>query len=123
MILTLPVRLCVSSKLSPKFVEPLALLTTILVIDELIISCLAVNVPLTVTLPSNRLFVFIVNPSLGEIDAETLPETIFDKFKPVTPLAGMLYNPLASPTNEPENAEAVTDPEILSNEPYNSINL
>jgi hypothetical protein len=48
---------------------------------------------------------------------------IWDRFNPVTPEAWIPDKPEPSPINEPVNAEAVTDPEILDNEPYNSINL
>ena len=36
-----------------------------------------------------------------EIDALTEPLTILFNSKPVTPVAGMLYNPAPSPTNAP----------------------
>jgi hypothetical protein len=61
---------------SPKFVEPLALLTIILVTEELIISCLAVIEPSTVKLPFMSASVLTVKPLLGDIDAETLPDVI-----------------------------------------------
>jgi hypothetical protein len=60
--------------------------------------------------------VLTVNP-VGVIDATALPDDIWDKFNPVTPLAGRLYKPAPSPIYEPVNAEAVTDPEILNIEP------
>jgi hypothetical protein len=51
------------------------------------------------------------------------PLAICDRFRPVTPDAGRLYKPPPSPLKEPLKAEAVTDPEMFNNEPYNSINL
>ena len=41
-------------------------------------------------------------------EALTAPFTILFNSKPVTPLAGMLYNPIPSPINEPVNTEEVT---------------
>jgi len=63
-----------------------------------------------------------LNPS-EDRDALTDPVEIWDRFNPVTPAAWIPVKPEPSPINEPVNAEAVTDPEILDNEPYNSINL
>jgi hypothetical protein len=67
-------------------------------------------------------FLLTVNPVV-EMDAVAFPLDICDRFKPVTPEAWIPVNPEPSPINEPVKVEAVTDPEILSNEPYNSINL
>jgi hypothetical protein len=52
--------------------------------------------------------VLIWKPSLS-IDAVLAPEPILSNCNPVTPLAGMLYNPAPSPMNEPVNTDAVTD--------------
>jgi hypothetical protein len=38
-----------------------------------------------------------------------LPSAIIDKFNPVIPVDGILYNPLPSPLNEPVNAPVVYD--------------
>jgi hypothetical protein len=75
------------------------------------------------TEPVNVASVLTSKPLFGDIEALTLPEIILLRFNPVTPLAGMLYNSEPSPLKDPVNAEAVTDPEIFNNEPYNSINL
>ena len=45
---------------------------------------------------------FTLNVPSDAIDALTLPLTILFNSKPVTPEAGMLYNPPPSPVNEPE---------------------
>ena len=50
---------------------------------------------------------FITKPLFGDMDAVTLPLAICDKFNPVIPLEGILYNPLPSPLNEPVNAPVV----------------
>jgi hypothetical protein len=60
--------------------------------------------------------VLTVNPD-DEIDAVAFPLAICDRFRPVTPDAGRLYKPPPSPLKEPLKAEAVTDPEMLCNEP------
>mgnify|MGYP006278227245 CR=1 FL=1 len=44
-----------------------------------------------------------LKPSTSDIDAVAAPSVICDKFSPVTPLAGILYNWLPSPINEPVN--------------------
>jgi hypothetical protein len=44
--------------------------------------------------------VLICKPSLS-IDAVFAPDAIWSKLNPVTPLAGILYKPAPSPTNEP----------------------
>ena len=46
-------------------------------------------------------------PSLS-IDAVALPSAICERFKPVIPLAGILYKPCPSPINEPVKYDAVT---------------
>jgi hypothetical protein len=79
-------------------------------------------VPFTLKDPVIDVFELILSP-LGETDAVTDPVAIWDKFKPVTPLADIPYNPLPSPTKEPVKTEAVIDPDMLCIEPYNSINL
>ena len=84
--------------------------------------CSAIIVPFTLKEPVIDVSELTLNP-LGETDAVTDPVDIWDKFNPVTPLAGIPYNPLPSPTNEPVKTEAVIDPDILCIEPYNSINL
>lgn len=80
------------------------------------------TVPLTFKEPVIDVDVLTLNPS-GESDAVTEPVAIWDRFNPVTPLAGKLYKPAPSPMYDPVKYEAETDPEILDNEPYNSINL
>ena len=63
-----------------------------LVTEELTINCLAVTLPLTDKLPAIFVSVLTVKPPFGDIDAETLPDVICDRFNPVTPLAGTLDN-------------------------------
>ena len=43
------------------------------------------------------------------MEAETLPDIIWDKFKPTIPDAGMLYRPAPSPIYEPVNEPVVYD--------------
>jgi hypothetical protein len=49
------------------------------------------------------------NPLFGEIEALTLPDIILLRFKPVTPLAGILYKLDPSPLNDPVNEPVVYD--------------
>ena len=80
------------------------------------------SAPVTDKLPWICVFLLTLNP-VDEMDAVASPFDICERFKPVTPEAWIPVNPEPSPINEPVKDEAVTDPEILSNEPYNSINL
>jgi hypothetical protein len=49
------------------------------------------------------MLVLTCNPLFGDIEAETLPDVIWDKFNPTIPDAGISYNPEPSPINEPVN--------------------
>ena len=60
----------------------------------------------TINEPVISVLVFTLNPSTGETEAVAEPEAIWDKFNPVIPLAGILYNPAPSPLKDPVN-EAV----------------
>ncbi len=62
---------------------------------------------LTFKVPVISVFVLILRPSTFEIDAVALPSAILVKLSPVTPLAGILYNPDPSPIKEPVNAPVV----------------
>ena len=57
---------------------------------------------------------FTLNVPSDKIDALTEPLTILFNSNPVTPLAGMLYKPAPSPTNEDDTTEAVTAPTTLT---------
>ena len=60
-----------------------------------------VEEPDTVNAPVMIVFVFILNPSTGEIEAVALPDAICDRFSPTIPDAGMLVNPAPSPVKLP----------------------
>jgi hypothetical protein len=61
------------------------------------------------TEPVNVASVLTSNPLFGEIEALTLPDMILLRFKPVTPLAGMLYNSAPLPLKEPVKEPVVYD--------------
>ena len=65
--------------------------------------------PVILTDPVIDVSVFTLNPSV-EREALIDPVDIWDRFNPVTPLAGRLYNPAPSPMYEPVKTEAETDP-------------
>jgi hypothetical protein len=60
-----------------------------------------------VSVPSIYVSPFTLNAPL-EIDALTDPLTILFNSNPVTPDAGILYNPAPLPTNEDDTIDAVT---------------
>ena len=99
-IFTLPVNSCKSSSVSPNLVEPDSYKTEDVIYDVCISS--AVNVPLIYVSP------FTLKVPSDNTEALTAPFTILFNCKPVTPEAGILYNPEPSPLNEPVNIDEVT---------------
>ena len=69
----------------------------------------------TISEPVIWVFVFTINPLLGEIDAVTEPLAIWDKFKPTIPEAGTSVRPEPLPWNEPLNEPLA--PCVTINEP------
>jgi hypothetical protein len=62
--------------------------------------------------------VFTTKPFVGDIDADALPLDIIDKLRPVTPLAGILYNLDPSPINKPLTVDpAISTLPLTINEP------
>ena len=59
------------------------------------------------------ILVFTCKPSSGEIEADTLPEDICDRFKPTIADAGIPYKSAPEPLKLPLNASASTDPDML----------
>ena len=65
-------------------------------------------ISLAVNIPSIYVSPFTLNVPSDCTEALTLPFTILVNSNPVTPEAGILYNPLPSPLNEDDTIEAVT---------------
>ncbi len=65
----------------------------------------------------------MTNPSASDNTADALPLSNWDTVNPDIPDNGIFLSPVPSPMNEPEKIDAVSEPETLDNEPYNSINL
>ena len=63
--------------------------------------------PVTDRDPTISESVFTLNPSLGEIEALTEPEAIWDKFRPTIPEAGMPVSPAPDPSKDPEARPAL----------------
>jgi hypothetical protein len=64
-------------------------------------------------------FVLTCNPLFGDIDADTDPDAIWDKFNPTIPDAGILNKLAPEPLNEPLNESATTL--LLTNNPFSDI--
>jgi hypothetical protein len=106
-ILTVPYNVCISSTASPNWLEPVdnwVWFTTNVLIEA---------VPNTTTLPVIKaedavnapcilVPVLTTNPVSGEIEADTEPEAIWDRFNPTIPDAGILNRLAPDPENEPE---------------------
>ena len=106
-IKTEPVKLCVSSAVSPNLVEPDSYKTEDVTIEVCI--SFAVIIPDTFNEPVIVVSVLTTNPLFGDIDAVALPLAIWNKLKPVIPLDGILYNWLPSPLNDPVNEPVLYD--------------
>ena len=74
------------------------------------------SLPDMVIEPVTVVFVLTTKPFVGDIEAVELPLAIWDKFNPVTPLAGTLYRLPPSPLNEPVKNDAVIFP-VMKIEP------
>ena len=65
--------------------------------------------PVILTEPVNVASVLTSNPLFGDNEALTLPDIILLRFKPVTPLAGILYRFVPSPLKDPVKDPVVYD--------------
>ena len=73
------------------------------------------NDPSTFNAPEIDASVLTWKPPVSDIDAVKAPLAILDKFKPVTPLAGILNKSVPSPLNEPvkNDADTFVDAKLL----------